>query len=66
LQPLVAFEQHFDRAEDSLGLAADEDCIAAGDALRPFRAVAQDEQGNSERRRFLLHAAGIAEDQVAS
>ena len=60
MERLVAFEQHFDRAQVSIRLTADEDCVAAGDALRPFRPVAQD----AERRCFLLHAAGITEDQV--
>jgi hypothetical protein len=41
------------------------DSVAAGDALRAFRAVAEDKQGDTERWRFFLHSAGIAQYEVA-
>ena len=50
--------------DDRLGRGADEAHVARDHPLRPLGLLAQDEERHAERRRFLLHSARIAEDQV--
>ena len=52
--------------DDSLRRRPDQAHVAARDALGPLGLVAQHQQRDAERRRFLLHSAGIAQDQVGT
>ena len=52
--------------DDGLSRRSDQPQVAARDAFGPLGLVAQDEQRNAECGRFLLHAAGVAEDEIGA
>ena len=64
-RPDGGIEQSDNGLDDPSFVRSDQQHVAAGNALRPLGLFAQNEHRDAERRRFLLHAAGIAEENVA-
>ena len=65
-QPPVPAQSHRPPATIRSGSVPTSSIDSDDQPLRPLRLVAKDQQRHAQRRRFLLHSAGIAQHQVGA